>query len=91
MNTSSLSYLQSTLANQLTSNSLNSSSSQTSKNKQPSVFAQMLSDATANSSAAGSTATTGNAAQLLNQLVSNFQVSGIQNQGQSLDPTAISA
>jgi hypothetical protein len=76
-------YLQSTLANQLTSNKLNSSS-QASKNGQPSAFSQML-------SAAGATTshTAGNPAQLLNQLVSNFQVSGVQSQGQSLDPMSI--
>jgi hypothetical protein len=90
MNTSSIngfsaSYLQSTLANQLTSNSLTSSPSKNSKNAEPSAFAQMLSDANAGSSAS----TGGNASQLLNQLVSNFQMSGVQNQGQSLDPTLI--
>jgi len=75
--------LQSTLANQLTSNTLTSSSSQASKNGQPSAFAQMLSAAGVSSPSAG------NAAQLLNQLVSNFQASGVQGQGQSLDPMSI--
>ena len=77
------SYLQSTLANQLTNNKL-TTSSQASKNGQPSAFAQMLSAV-----AAQPTHTAGNAAQSLNQLVSSFQTSGVQNQSMSLDPMSI--
>jgi hypothetical protein len=93
MNISSLTgisgnFLQSTLANQLTSNTL-TGASHASKNGQPSAFAQLLSDASAGTASSKSTA--GNAGQLLNQLVSNFQASGIQSQGQSLDPSSIGA
>jgi hypothetical protein len=79
MTTNSISYLQSTLANQLMNSGLTNSSSKSSKNSQASTFAQMLSEATANSPDA------------LSKLVSNFQATGIQNQGQSLDPTSIGA
>ena len=88
MNLSSLTgvsgnFLQSTLQKELTSNTLNSSSN-SSKSTKASDFAQMLSDAGVTTAS-----TKGNPSQMFSQMVNNFQVSGIQSQGQSLDPTSI--
>ena len=93
MNTSSINglsanYIQSTLADQLASGSLTNSSSKNAKSSQESPFSKMLSDAT---SGASSSTNGSNASHLLSQLVGNYQVSGVQNQGQSLDPMSIGA
>jgi homospermidine synthase len=75
-------FLQSSLQKELTSNTL-SSSSHSAKTKQ-SEFAQLLNDAGVKPAA-----TSANASQMLSQMVNNFQASGIQSQGQSLDPISI--
>jgi hypothetical protein len=82
-------YLKSALANQLTSNTLTHSSAQTAKNGQPSAFAQMLQEAGVSNAPTGNPSSVNNPSQLFNQLVSNFQASGLRNQGQSLDPMSI--
>jgi hypothetical protein len=92
MNTTSLNgfspnYIKSMLADQLSTGSLNNSSTKNAKTSQTSPFSQMLSDAASGNQAA----TTSNSSQLLNQLVNNFQSSGLQNQGASLDPSSFAA
>jgi hypothetical protein len=81
------SFLQSTLANQLTTNSLTKSSEQSSNSGTSSPFAQLLNDASAAYLPSSKSSTS--ASQSFNQLVKNFQMSGIQSQGQSLDPMSI--
>jgi hypothetical protein len=92
MNTTSINgfspnYIKSMLADQLSTGSLNNTSSKNSKTSQQSPFSQMLSDATSGNEAAS----TSNSSQLLNQLVYNFQSSGLQNQGSSFDPSSFAA
>lgn len=82
----SANFIHSMLADQLTNGSLTKSSSKNSASGD-SPFSKMLSDATSGSSVASS----GNPRQLLSQLVSNYQVGGVQSQGQSLDPMLIAA
>jgi len=94
MNSTSLnglspSYIKATLADQLNTGSLNSSS-KNSKTTQPSTFFQMLSDASS-ANAANASTTSANPSQMLAQSVYNYQAGGIQNQSQSFDPMSIGA
>jgi len=95
MNTSSINglsanYIQATLAQQLTTNGLNKSSAKNNASSGQSEFSKLLSDLS-NGVSSSTGSNPNNPSQLLNQMVSNFQVSGVANQGQSLDPSAIAA
>lgn len=91
INSLSTSYLPSTLSTELTNNSIGNSYNQASGNGQLSPFAQMLSSAGSSndSNSTGSSSSSENPNQMLNQLLSSFQSSAIQNQSQSLDPMSI--
>jgi len=78
--------LRSTLQDQLASNNL-AQSSNASKKGQLSPFAQLLSD-TAAISAVNHNSSNSTVNQF-NQLVANYQKSGVQNQSQSLDPNSL--
>jgi len=81
-------FIHSMLADQLTNSSLTKSKNSNGSGDSP--FSKMLSDATSGSSAS-TAGTSPNASQLLSQLVSNYRSTGVQNQGQALDPMMIGA